>query len=183
MLSLSTHSLLINTIISRWNLTLMATEDKCTLPPPSLCFALHFLLAGPQSIIFESLWSTWKTTPAAAHPIEIKWSLCDSLSSDKLYVSSAQREKKIGFVLSWSACWCCATTKQQQHHLFIKKKWETIAKGGMRAPLTVKQLIKGKLCFPALLVPIQRSSYVRCQCQKAILITEKWGMREHYVFR
>lgn len=42
----------------------------------------------------------------------------------------------------------------------------------MHAPLTVKQLIKGKLCFPALPVPIQRSSYVQCQCQKAILITE-----------
>lgn len=108
-----THSPVINTIITLWNLTLMNTEDKRAAVPPSLCSALHFLLTGPDSIFFESLRGSRKTTPAATRLTEIKRLLHDSLSPDILFTGRVA-----------SACQRCGTaqtTTDESHLLFIKR--------------------------------------------------------------
>lgn len=156
----------------------MAAEDKCTLVPPSLCVRFIFLLGGPDSIFSESLRGPWTTIHAAAHPIKIKWSLRDSLGTDKLFVSNAWREKEWErkkvclYIVSVCIPMLCHRQQQQQNLITYssKGKWGAIAWGLNMLHWLLSKLLKETICFPALVEPIRSYSPAWWQCREASLI-------------
>ena len=166
----------------------MATEDKCTPVPPSLCFAVRFLLAGPGSIFSELLGGPWNTTLAAAHPIRIKWSLRDSLNTDKLFVNGARREKErererergrgkkslssfVSFCIPMS-CQPANNSSRISSLIHQKENEERLHGEGNTLHWLFSELLKETICFPALFVPIQSYSPVWCRCENDYLIIE-----------
>ena len=158
----------------------MATEDKCTPVPPSLCFAVHFLLAGPDSIFSELLGGPWNTTLCAAQLIRIKWSLGDSLNTDKLFVNGARRgrgrgKKSLSSFVSFCMTMSCqpANNSRRISSLIHQKENEERLRGeGNTLHWLFSKLLKEIVCFPPLFVPIQSYSPVWCRCQNHYLIIE-----------
>lgn len=151
-LSVLTHSLLINAIIFSVRFDINGCRGQMHFGA-AITRAVHFLLARPDSIFSELLWGPWTTTHAAVHPIKIKWSLRDSLSTDKLFSATAHGEKKkVCLLLSLSAYQCCTTGNNNNtiSSLIHQEETRSNSMGENMLHWLIIKLLKETICFPCL---------------------------------